>query len=165
MAENNPPGQMTDQLRSMVLTLNPNDIGLTRENFPYPVFALLVETGFSEGWFTLSSVADGTTSLYFSSGGGIIGGGEHEDVRRASGLLLSRAQHFVKPARKVTTFPTPEPGEVVFYFVTFEGVRAYSAPEDDLGNKKDEFSELFFAAHNVITALRKIEDKKGRSEK
>ena len=160
MAADTTPSQMSDDLRSMVLNLKPKDIGLTEENFPHPVFALVMETGFPEGSFTLSVVADGSTSLYFSSGGGIIGGGEHENVREASGYLLSGAQHFYKKAQKVTDFPRPEPGKVIFYFITFDGVRSYTAKEDDLGNEKDELSDLFFAAHNVITELRKIEENK-----
>jgi hypothetical protein len=160
MAADKTPSQMSDDLRSMVLNLKPKDISLTEENFPHPVFALVMETGFPEGSFTLSVVADGSTSLYFSSGGGIIGGGEHENVREASGYLLSGAQHFYKKAQKVTDFSRPEPGKVMFYFITFDGVRSYTAKEDDLGNEKDELSDLFFAAHNVITELRKIEENK-----
>ena len=160
MAADTTPSQMSDELRSMVLNLKPKDIGLSKENFPHPVFALVMETGFPEGSFTLSVVADGSTSLYFSSGGGIIGGGEHENVRETSGYLLSGAQHFYKKAQKVTDFPRPEPGKVMFYFITFDGVRSYTAKEDDLGNDEDELSDLFFAAHNVITELRKIEENK-----
>lgn len=159
MAEETPPAEMSDELRTMVLNLNPKDIGLTKENFPHPVYALVMETGFPEGSFTLSSVADGSTSLYFSNGGGIIGGGEHEDVRKASNYLLSGAQHFYDKAKKVAEFPKPDAGNVIFYFVAFDGVRSYVASEDDLGNEKDELSSLFFAAHNVITELRKIDEK------
>ena len=158
MAADTTPSQMYDELRSMVLNLNPKDIGLTKDNFPHPVFALVMETGFPEGSFTLSVVADGSTSLYFSNGGGIIGGGEHENVREVSGYLLSGAQHFYKKAKKAAAFPKPEAGEVIFYFITFDGVRSYSALENNLGNEKDELSDLFFAAHNVITELRKVEE-------
>lgn len=160
MAQDVTPSQMTDELRSMVLSLNPKDIGITKENFSHPVFAIVMETGFPEGSFTLSSVADGSTSLYFSSGGGIIGGGEHENVRKASSYFLSGAQHFYKKAQKVKTFPKPESGKVIFYFITFDGVRSYTALEDDLNNEKDELSDLFFAAQNVITELRKIDENK-----
>jgi hypothetical protein len=90
MSADKTPSQMSDDLRSMVLNLNPKDIGITKDNFPHPVFALLMETGYPEGSFTLSSVADGSTSLYFSNGGGIIGGGEHENVHKASSYLLWR---------------------------------------------------------------------------
>ena len=71
---------------------------------------------------------------------------------------MSGAQHFFKKAEIVTTLPKPKPGRVVFYFVTYDGVRSYAALEDDLGNEKDELSELFIAAHNVISELRKIEE-------
>lgn len=159
MAAETSPGQMSDELRTMVLNLKPKDIGLTKENFPHPVIAIVMETGFPEGSFTLSSVADGSTSLYFSNGGGIIGGGEHDDVREASDYLLSGAQHFHDKTKKVTDFPKPEAGKVIFYLVTFDGVRSYTASEDNLDNKKDELSSLFFAAHDVITELRKTEEK------
>ena len=140
-----------------MLNLNPGDIGLTKARYPFPVFALVMETGYPEGSFTLSSVADGSTSLYFGTGGGIIGGGEHENVRKASEYLLSTAQRFYRKARKVTTFPKPGPGNVIFYFLTFDGVRSYTAMKEALGNGKNEFSELFMAAHRVITELRKLE--------
>ena len=141
MAADTTPAQMSDELRSMVLNLNPNDIGVTQENFPHAVVALMMKTGFPEDSFTLSSVADDSTSLYFSNGGGIIGGGEHENVREASGYLISVAQQFYQKAQQVSVFPKPEAGRVIFYFITFDGVRSYSALEDDLGNEKDELSD------------------------
>ncbi len=63
------PSEMSDELRLMVLNLDPKDVGLTKDNFSHPVFALVMETGFPEGSYTLSSVADGSTSLYFSTRG------------------------------------------------------------------------------------------------
>lgn len=159
MAADTSPKEMSNELRSMVLNLNPKDVGITKGNFPHTVFALVMETGFPEGSFTLSSIADGSTSLYFSNGGGIIGGGEHKEVLDASTRLLSEAQHFYEKANKVTDYPKPNAGDVIFYFITFDGVRSYSAKEEDLGNERDDLSNLFFAAHNVITELRKIEDK------
>lgn len=158
MPEKNTPEQMSDELRSMVLNLRPNSIGLTKENYPYHVYALIMETGFPEGSFTLSSVADGSTSLYFSSGGGIIGGSKYKKVQETSSNLLSEAQHLYKRAQNVDVYSKPESGTVIFYFITFDGVRSYSALENDLGNERDELSNLFFAAHNVITELRKIEE-------
>ena len=45
MAADTTPTQMADQLRSMVLNLNPQDIGLSKDNYPHPVFGLVMETG------------------------------------------------------------------------------------------------------------------------
>ena len=50
------------------------------------------------------------------------------------------------------------------FIVTFDEVRSYTALENDLGNEKNELSDLFFAAHNVITELRKIEENKHNKE-
>lgn len=158
MAEENSPAEVFEGLRSMVLNLKASDIGITNENYPYPVFAVVMETGFDKGSFTLAAIADGSTSLYYSNGGGIIGGGEHENVRKASGYFISGGNHFYEKAKKTTSFPKPMSGQVIFYFITREGVSSYQAMENDLGNEKDELSELFFAAHNVISELRNIEE-------
>ena len=154
------PAEMTEKLRSMVLHLDPGDLGLTKERFRYPVFAMMMEEGFEEGSYSLSVVADGSTSLYFSDGGGIIGGGEHETVRKASGQFLSGAQRFFDQTQPVTIFPPPQSGEVTFYFVSFSGVRKYFGAKDDFAGERDPLAGLFFAGHNVIAALRQYEQEK-----
>jgi len=158
MTEEKTPSEISDKLRSAILCLTPEDIGLNKDIFPHPVFGLVMETGFHEGSFTLSALADGNTSLSFSNGGGITGTGEQEGVREASGYLLTEAQRIYDKAEKVISFSKPDTGKVTFYFMTFDGVLSYSTKEDVLENKKDEFSYLFFAAHNVIMALRKIDE-------
>ncbi len=150
-----------DRLRSMVLTLKPADAGLSRSDFPHPVFALAMETGLPDGSYLLAAIADGTTSLYFSGGGGVIGGSEHENVRQASVRLLGAAQRFHQSGRLVTEFPKPEVGEVIFYLCTFDGLRACAGLEENLGSGNDEMSQLFFAAHDVIAELRKNEESNG----
>ena len=140
-----------------MLSQDPTEIGVTAETFPYPVFGILMETGIAEGTFTLACLADGTTSLYLSDGSGTIGGGHHDAVRRAAEYLLAGAQHYYAQADSVSTHPTPEVGMVIFYFLGFDGVRAYGAPEEELVEGRDELSQLFLAGHGVLTALRKVE--------
>ena len=159
IASNGDKSATSDDLRSMLLNLKPNQIGLNKDNYPYEVFAVAMETGVPTGSYMLSAIADGSTSLYFSNGGGIIGGGEHEKVREASLYLLSGAEHFKNKTKATSSFPKPNDGEVIFYFITFNGVKSYHANEIDLGGKKDELSGLFYAAHNVITELRNTEEK------
>lgn len=156
-AEETRDAQVYQDLRSMVLNLKSRDIGITRGRFPHRVYGLVMETGFAEGSFTLSVIADGSTSMYFSNGGGILGGGGYEHVRKASVRLLSGAQHFYDDAQQVAVFPKPLEGDVIFYFIAFDGVRAYTASEDDLGNERDRLSSLFIAAHAVIAELRKVD--------
>jgi hypothetical protein len=146
-------------LRNLVFNLNPEEIGLTKDNFDHVVWGLVMETGFDTGSFSLVALADGTTSLYLSTGGGTIGAGEHETVRNAVGHYLTGAQHFISKAQTVHKYPLPSNGNVIFYFLTFDGISAYSAAEEKLGNGDDELSDLFYAAHAVITEIREIEEK------
>ena len=75
-----PPGDVYDGLRQQILRLTPDQLG---ESAYAPILALLMETGYSEAVATLVGVVDGTTSLYFSNGGGVIGAGAPQGLRCA----------------------------------------------------------------------------------
>jgi len=147
-----------DDMRSMALNIKAAELGINKESFPNEVFGVLMETGFEGGSFTLLFLAEGTTSLYFSNGGGIIGAGTHETVRKASSVLLSGANHFRPQTNAASDYPYPNKGEVNFYLVGFNGVTSYTAKEQDLGENKDLLSPLFHASHAVITELRQVEE-------
>lgn len=149
-----PPGEMTSGLRSMVLGLTPSEIGLSPENTSGKVWGVVTETGMERGFYTLVVLADGTTSLYFSNGGGIIGAGERESVREASRELLATSNRFVGTAAPTSDTAPPGKGTTKFFLLTFDGLRSYTAPEVELGEQRDPLSPLFHAAHAVITQLR-----------
>lgn len=153
------PEAMTQGLRKMVLGLAPADIGISAESYPHEVWGILMETGMERGSYTLVALADGTTSLYFSTGGGIIGAGEQAPVRQASGRFIALANDSVAAARPTDAYPLPEAGQTVFYFLTFHGIRTYAAKEADLGEMRDGLSNLFHAGHGVITAVRQAQEK------
>jgi hypothetical protein len=145
-------------LRLMALKLKAEEIGLTKNIFPNEVFGILMETGFENGSFTLLVLADGTTSLYFSNGGGIIGAGTHESVKKASKNFLLLANEFRKQTKPTNTFPYPTNQEVRFFLIGRSGVTTYSANENGLGENRDPLSKLFHASHLVITELRQVEE-------
>ena len=153
-------GDEIAELRGMVFSLDPGEIGISRENFAHPVWGMVMETGFADGFFTLITLADGSTSLYFSSGGGMIGAGEFAAVRRAVGHYLAGAQYFFDRAEPVEQYPRPAPGKVVFYFLGFDGIASYTASERELGIGEDDLSNLFYAAHGVIDEIRKVNESK-----
>jgi len=149
--------QASDELRARLFALDPAEIGITRDKLVHPVWGMIMETGLDTGSFTLLTLADGTTSIYFSNGGGTVGAGEYQSVRDAVGHYLSGAQYFYDRAEPVENTPRPAAGQVIFYFLSFDGISAYAAPEDELGGGNDPLSNLFFAAHGVIEAVRKLE--------
>lgn len=150
---------ITQELRMMALNLSPSSIGLSEKNFPHQVWGVLMETGTDNGAYSLIVIADGTTSLYFSNGGGIIGAGEHASVRDVSANFIGWANRYVSQSMPVSSYPLPKSGDTVFYFLTFSGVKSYTAKEIELGEERDQLSSLFHAGHAVIAEARKASEK------
>jgi hypothetical protein len=139
-------------LRQQVLTTLPSKIGVSPSS-PEEVWAVMMETGYAEAVVTLVAIADGTVSLYFSNGGGMIGIGEHEGPRKACMEFLSSSQGFLRQAKLTRVFPLPKRGKTLFYFLTPQGVHTTTEfKEEDLGNDKSALSPLFHKAQAVITA-------------
>jgi hypothetical protein len=145
-------------LRDQVLQLEPGAIG-QKDAAQATVYAVLMETGYPEAVATLVGVSDGTASLYFSNGGGIIGGGEHEPVRKVCGEFLRLAQDYVSKSDITDTFPLPKQGYVRCYLVTPGGVYTFEAPVDELGYKRHPCSPLFLKGHELITVIREYTSK------
>jgi hypothetical protein len=132
-------------------------LGLTPQSVTAPamtVVAVLMETGYPEAVATLVAVSDGSVSLYFSNGGGVIGAGEHAPVRNVAAKFLAAAAAYVPQASLAQQFPLPSSGRVRFYLVTSQGTYTAEAAEDDLGYERHPFAPLFHQGHELITAVR-----------
>jgi hypothetical protein len=140
-------------LRRQVLEVTPEQIGIGGA----PIVALLMETGYPEAVATLVAVADGTTSLYFSNGGGIIGAGAHETVAAANHRWLETAAEFLPQLAAVVEPPPPAEGMTQFVAVTRGGLRGETAPETQLGEGAHPLAPLFHAGQDVITQIRLVE--------
>jgi hypothetical protein len=116
-----------------------------------------METGYQEAAATLVAVADGTTSLYFSNGGGMIGAGEHAPVREANRRFLETARSFLAQLSEVSDLSPPSDGVTQFVAVTTEGLRSVVAREEELGEGRHSLSQLFYSGQDVITQMRLAE--------
>ncbi len=154
----------SQELRRMVLTTSPRDIGVTPTKEHPRVWGVLMETGYPEAAATLVALLDGSVSLYFSNGGGIIGAGEHGSVRRAAIQFIGAAEPYVEEFSKTTEYPLPELGRVKFYILTFSGILTGDFDEHLLGEGKHELSKLFYAGHDVISTIRAVEERLSRSQ-
>jgi hypothetical protein len=155
-----PESDVYNDLRNRALNVTLSELGLTADPNA-PVHAVVMETGDSGSVATFACLGDGTVSLYLSTGGGVIGGGQHESVRSACFEMLSitneYAQDFIAACERVSTFPLPGDGEVFFYLVTAVGVYQAQCKEDALTEQRDPFSSLFNNCHAVMTEVREIE--------
>jgi hypothetical protein len=155
--------EIYSDLRNQVLTLDPNAIKIRHaEAFPN-VWGVVMETGYAQAVSTLIALGDGTVSLYFSNGGGIIGVGQHEQPRLAAIELFQLAQGFVEEMNTTTEFSLPRQSHTRFYLLTFAGVLSVEEKEDTLGSGRHALSPLFFQAHELITQAR-IADETARGE-
>ncbi|MCP3891682.1 MAG: ankyrin repeat domain-containing protein [Desulfobulbaceae bacterium] len=144
-------------LRNKILSLDPAKIGLS-PSASNRVWGVLMETGYKDAVATLVTIADGTVSLYFSNGGGIIGVGEHDGPRKACDSFLSMAPKYIEHAKITKKFSLPKEGNTRFYFLTHDGIFTVQYNEDDLGNERVPLSPLFLEAHKVITQARIVDD-------
>jgi hypothetical protein len=152
------PGNVYQGLRRNVLGLDPATIGLAPTPEHPMVFAGLMEMGMEGGVASLVVIGDGTTSLYYSTGGGIIGAGLHESVKAPSRFFLSSLERHVKElAPDEPGHPTPAAGMTHLRALIFGGGHLLVAARgEEFGEKRHPLWEIFYAGHGVITAMRKL---------
>ena len=148
------PAEMSRQLRAQALTRSAHELGVVPGPEHPNVFGIIMETGYPEAAATLVVFAEGSTSLYFSTGGGVIGAGEHESVRATHGPFFAEAEARLGLFEQTADTPLPAVGRVRFYLRTFGGTLTADADKDDLGDMRHGLSGLFHAGHDVISAVR-----------
>jgi hypothetical protein len=148
------PAEVVRSLREQALRIAPAEINEWAGAGQTQVWGALMEIGYPEAAATLVTFIGGTTSLYFSNGGGIIGAGERAGVKETAKQFLALADTLVDNFTLTDEYPLPQAGRVRFYVRTFDGVKTAEADEQDIGQQKDPLSELYYAGHRVIAAIR-----------
>jgi len=148
------------EMRNLVLHGSRAAFGLTGSFAKDQPWGVLMETGYPEGSATLVAMADGSASIYLSSGGGTIGGIANETIRKAAKQMVQIASQFQPQVKQTTAFPLPEKGETIFYLLTDGGVFFARAVEEQLGENRHPLSRLFHAGHSVISEIRPIDERR-----
>jgi hypothetical protein len=155
------------KLRGQVLALTPDRLGLKpTEDLPR-VWAALMDLPASDSVASLLASAEGTSSLYFGTGGGIIGAGKHPQVRAASRRFLVALDAALDATGPATEAVLPTPGRIRFAIMTYDGMRGADVSEDDLKAGGHPLSKSFMAGHELIAYLRAASEAlaKGKAEK
>ena len=113
-----------------------------------------METDYDGVTLTVIALADGSTSLYLSNGGGVIGGHSHESVRQASQNFLRQANDSLAGLKRCEIFPIPDTAQTVFYVLTDSGMLTGGALENDLAQGTHPLSSLFHTGNGVVTEMR-----------
>ncbi len=150
-------GEYAD-LRRMVFALDPTEVGLSPTLEHPRVFAAVMDVGFDEGVATLVCIADGTTSIYTSGGGGILGTGAQEDVAAAARLYVAATDGSLDQLLWTTDTGLPGPEHVILRALTYDGPLAALVSVDDLQTGLHPLSRAYAAAQLVITAVRTVDE-------
>ena len=141
-------------LRQLVLNCKPSDLGFTLDN-DEQVYAAVVDMPMENGTATLACVFDGTVSLYYSTGGGVLGMGQkYEKVRQAGMSFLFSAGQIISCLQKVSVFDLPKKEKAFVYLLARGGI--YKA-EYDMSNTQDAeeyIQHLDFLIQNTISEMR-----------
>jgi hypothetical protein len=156
------PSQTYLVLRDRIFHLEPESLGLTPSIAAPHVWGVIVETGYVVGTATIVSLADGTTSLYYSTGGGMLGSGDYAPVADASKALIIQAENYISQMASVEAFPLPTVGQVKFFCLTFSGVCYAEAAELTLKSGNHPLSPLYMLSHKTLDQLHMLAEKNSR---
>jgi hypothetical protein len=119
------------------------------------VHAVLMDWHVSSGTATVLASADGTASIYLSSGGGHLGGGQgHPEIREAALHAVRLATSLLPHFQPTETFDLPGREDVAFYLITGEGVHSAVIREEKLKNGTAALTALGAAMQMIITRYR-----------
>jgi hypothetical protein len=148
------PAEVYADLRSIALTVDPAAIHRP-EGEPWSgALVALMEIGLASGTATIVAVGDGSVSMYTSTGGGVLGAGEHAAVRAAGNRFRAVAAEARGRLQATTEFPGPAIGEVRFQLRTEDGGFTGAAPEAALAAGRHPLSELYAAGQDLVTEIR-----------
>jgi hypothetical protein len=119
-----------------------------------PIVAVILDWGRVNGAVTIAAMADGTTSMYTSTGGGVIGAGAHAPVRDASRRLMQLANEHLSDFASTTEVPIPATDRLAIVIRTTDGLRRAEVSYDEIKRLVAPGQSVFDAANDVLTAIR-----------
>ncbi|HEV3365230.1 MAG TPA: hypothetical protein VG795_14005 [Acidimicrobiia bacterium] len=146
------------ELRLQALRADAVEYGMEPSDELPNVFGVVMDMAFPNGTATLVTFAEGTTSLYTSTGSGIIGGGGYQQVVQAAHTLLRTAEEHLDAFAPDTSVEPPAAGSVTIRVLTHKGRLAVTEDNNVLGEGHSPASPVFHAAHGVLTELRQIDE-------
>lgn len=154
------PDQMYVELRTAALNRTASELELDVDPNSNQPYGVIMDWNVGQATSTIVSFATGDASMYYSSGGGWLGGYGVEKVNSASKEFIITASEYVNKLDKVSKYPMPPVGFMRFYILTPQGV--YGSGEidsDKLVKDGIDFSSLNDAAQYLIFEISQVPQK------
>jgi hypothetical protein len=148
------PEELYNGLRSTVLGAAINGQIPRHDDHP-DVYGLVIDMPGQGGYASVVALGDNTTSMYTSTGGGIIGAGFRPAVAASTQRLLTVTQDHLGSFTGNGDGSLPEPGTVRLHVLTGQASRVADIPADAFwGRSPHPLRPLIAAAQGVISELR-----------
>lgn len=142
-----------ENLRANALTAV--QVGVSPQESRTYVAGVVVDIPAEGGFATVVALADSTTSMYTSVGGGIIGAGGHPPVAEATRRLLAEAESHLARFRSKDDDGLPSAGSVRFHVLTPAGNWYADVPEACFWDQAPhDLSAVIVATQEVVSAMR-----------
>ena len=148
-----------NDLRGMAFSATPEQLQLSFPADKTVVYGVIMDWGIDTATATVVSYQTGDASMYLSSGGGIIGGGQHQNVNSAAKQLVILAQTYLENATKTETNSLPQQDEVKFYLLTNKGTYVGQDVMRNFQSNTSTWLPLFEEGNKVLAELRLTSEK------
>jgi hypothetical protein len=115
-----------------------------------------MDLNISGAYATVVGFSNGEASIYLSSGGGFIGGGQHASVCLGAKAFVARASDVLPQMKAVAKFPLPSAGITNFFAITPASVLFAEEWDEELATGTSPFRPLFSAGQDLISAYRTL---------
>jgi hypothetical protein len=139
-------------LRKQAFDITPQQLELSVNDSE--IYGVIMDWDLGNGIMTLITYKTGDASMYLSTGGGVIGGGQHENVNKAAKAFVSLAHKYFDKVTKIDSTPIPDKNCVRFYFLTSKGKYYGQEQMSRFENESSLWLEYFNEANKVITELK-----------
>jgi hypothetical protein len=145
-------------MRNMAFGIKPEQLGINLEN-DEQVYGSIIDMEAGDGKVaTMICFRDGSASLYFSNGGGIIGAGQQDNVRQAVASYLTNIHQVLSIMELTDNYNIiPKEKHHIFYLLTRGGIYSLDISLKDI-NKSKETNLLFSLSQMVLNEIRKASE-------
>jgi hypothetical protein len=149
-AEQNPYMDM----RKMALSVTAEQLGFQMPGHSIKVYGIVTDLDMGGGTATVVTYLTGDASIYLSSGGGFIGAGQHESVKKVTKEFVENGHLISFKGKQFENPDLPTNGKANFYFLSNMGQTRITESISKMESGESEFSNLFAELNNIMTEIR-----------
>jgi hypothetical protein len=148
-------------LRKNALHVSAEELDIQIPDTETRVYGIVMDWDQSgDGVATVVAFETGDASMYSSSGGAVIGGGQDDNVVKAVARYISKGQGYLDKATKTEATPLPDKDCIRFYLKTNKGMYATQETMTNMENGTSPWLSLFEEANVVLAELRIASERK-----